>query len=285
VARYAALGYEQIKVYNSVDPKLVPAIVAEAHGRGLRVSGHIPYGMLAEQAVRQGFDEIQHANFLFLNFLPGVDTRTPARLSAVAEHAAELDLASEPVRAFLRLLKERHTVVDPTVTFYEDKFTGRPGQVSPSLAAVAGRLPYPVRRGLLGGNLPVPPGMDQRFRDSFRALLAMVHALHDAGITLVAGTDGLAGFTLHRELEHYVEAGIPAPEALKIATLGAARVMKHDQDLGTVAAGKLADFILVDGDPTRHIGDLRRVVLTVKDGVVYNTAELWRAVGVKPAGH
>src|SRR4030095_14410980 len=83
--------------------------------------------------------------------------RTPARLSAVAEHAAELDLASEPVRAFLRLLKERHTVVDPTVTFYEDKFTGRPGQVSPSLAAVAGRLPYPVRRGLLGGHPPAPP--------------------------------------------------------------------------------------------------------------------------------
>ncbi|HEV8581190.1 MAG TPA: amidohydrolase family protein [Thermoanaerobaculia bacterium] len=282
VDRYAGLGYEQIKIYSSLDPKLVPAIVAEAHGRGLRVSGHIPYGMLAEQAVREGFDEIQHVNFLFLNFLPGVDTRTPARISAVAEHAAELDLASEPVRAFLRLLKERHTVVDPTVTAYEDKFTGRPNQVSPSLAAVADRLPYPVRRGLLGGNLPVPPGMEQRFRDSFRALLAMVRALHEAGITLVAGTDGPAGFTLHRELENYVAAGIPAPEVLRIATLGAARVMKRDSNHGTVAPGKLADFILVDGDPTLRIGDIRRVVVTVKDGVVFNTAELWQAIGVMP---
>lgn len=282
VDRYAGLGYEQIKVYNSLDPKLVPAIVEQAHRHGLRVSGHIPNGMTAEQAVREGFDEIQHVNFLFLNFLPGVDTRTPARITAVAEHAAELDLASEPVRAFLRLLVERHTVVDPTVTAFEDKLTGRPGEVGPSLAAVAGRLPYPVRRGLLGGNLPIPQGMEQRFRDSYRALLAMVRALHEAGIPIVAGTDGPAGFTLHRELENYVEAGIPAPEVLRIATLGAARVMKHDKDLGTIAPGKLADLILVDGDPTVRISDIRRVVLTVKNGVVYTTAELWQAVGVKP---
>jgi imidazolonepropionase-like amidohydrolase len=283
VDRYADLGFVQIKIYSSLEPKLVPAIVDQARRHGLRVSGHIPNGMTAEQAVRQGFDEIQHVNFLFLNFSPDVDTRTPARLSAVAEHAAELDLESEPVRALLRLLAERRTVVDPTVTAFEDKLTGRPGQMSPSMAAVADRLPYPVRRALLGGNLPVPEGMEGRFRDSYRALLAMVRALHRAGIPIVAGTDALAGFTLHRELETYVEAGIPAPEVLRIATLGAARAMKRDRDLGALAPGKLADFILVDGDPTARIGDIRRVVLTVKDGVVYDPAKLYEAIGVKPA--
>jgi imidazolonepropionase-like amidohydrolase len=283
VDHYAELGYVQIKLYSSLDPKLVPAIVAEAHQHGLRVSGHIPYGMQAEQAVREGFDEIQHTNFLFLNFLPGVDTRTMARMSAVAEHAAELDLASEPVRAFLRLLKERHTVVDPTVSIYEDLFTGPPDGVNPSLAPVADRLPYQERRTLIGGNLPVPPGMEQRFRDSFRACLAMVRLLHDEGITIVAGTDSVPGFTLHRELENYVKAGIPAPEVLRIATLGAARVMKLDKDLGSIAPAKLADLILVDGDPTRNISDIRRVVLVVKDGVEYDPAKLYEAIGVKPA--
>lgn len=283
VDRYAGLGYVQIKLYNSLDPKLVPAIVKRAHELGLRVSGHIPYGMTAEQAVREGFDEIQHTNFLFLNFIPGVDTRTPARMSAVAEHAAELDLHSEPVRAFFRLLKERHTVVDPTVSTFEEKFTGRPGQVSPALAPVADRLTYQVRRTLPSVSVPVPKGMEQRYRDSFQACLAMVKALYDEGIPIVAGTDSIAGFVLHRELENYVRAGIPAPDVLRIATLGAAQVMKLDKDLGTIAPSKLADLILVDGDPTVRISDIRRVTLVVKDGVVYDPAKLYEAIGVKPA--
>ncbi len=283
VDRYAALGYVQIKIYSSVDPKLVPAIIAEAHRLGLRVSGHIPNGMTAAEAVRAGYDEIQHVNFLFLNFMPGVDTRTAERMTAIAEHAAELDLASPAVQDFLRLLKERKTVIDPTVTVYEDLLTGRPDRVRPSLAAVEPRLPYQMRRTLLGGNLPVPPGKEQRYLDSYHALLAMVRLLHDAGIPLVAGTDSIAGATLHRELENYVALGIPAPEVLRIATLGAARVMKLDGDLGTIAPGKLADLILVDGDPPRKISDIRRVVLTVKDGTVYDPAELYRTLGVKPA--
>jgi imidazolonepropionase-like amidohydrolase len=102
-------------------------------------------------------------------------------------------------------------------------------------------------------------------------------------VTIVAGTDATPGFSLHRELELYSEAGIPAPEILRIATLGAAKVMKRDQDLGRVAPGKLADFILVDGDPTARIADIRRVVLTVKDGTVYDPAALYAAIGVKPA--
>src|SRR5437763_1094245 len=205
------------------------------------------------------------------------------RNTAVGEHAAELDLGSEPVRAFLRLLKERHTVVDPTLNIYEDLFTARAAEVRPSLAPLADRLPYQVRRTLFGGSLAIPPAQEQRYRDSYRACVAMVRLLHDGGIPLVAGTDSAAGFDLHRELELYVAAGLPAPEVLRIATLGAARVMKLDRDLGTIAPGKLADLILVDGDPTRSISDIRRVVLTVKDGVIYDPAELYRSVGVKPA--
>jgi imidazolonepropionase-like amidohydrolase len=283
VDHYASLGFVQSKIYSSLDPKLVPPIVAESHSHGMRVSGHIPNGMTAEQAVREGYDEIQHVNFLFLNFIPGVDTRTLARMTAVAEHAAEIDLSSEPVRAFLRLLKERHTVVDPTLSIFEDGFTGQPGQMRPSLAPIADRLPYQVRRNLSSTSLPVPPGMEKRFHDSFEACLALVKALYDEGIPIVAGTDSTAGFVLQRELENYVRAGIPAPEVLRIATLGAAQVMKMDKDLGTIAPSKLADLILVDGDPTVRISDIRRVTLVVKDGVVYDPAKLYEEIGVKPA--
>jgi imidazolonepropionase-like amidohydrolase len=284
VDHYVEKGYAQIKIYSSLDPKLVPGIVAEAHLHGLRVSGHIPNGMTAADAVRDGYDEIQHVNFLFLNFIPGVDTRTMARMTAVGEHAAGIDLASEPVRAFIRLLKERHTVVDPTLNIYEDLFTAREDKLRPSLAPVADRLPYQVRRTLFGGSLAIPPDQEQRYRDSYRACVAMVRLLHDEGIPIEAGTDSLAGFDLHRELELYVqEVGIPAPEVLRIATLGAARVMKLDHDLGTIAPGKLADLILVDGDPSKNISDIRRIVLTVKNGVMYDPAELYRSIGVTPA--
>lgn len=282
VDRYKELGYEQIKLYSSLDPALVPPIVERAHHLGLRVSGHIPNGMTAEQAVREGFDEIQHVNFLFLNFLSGFDTRTPERFTQLGAHAAELDLGSGKVKAFLTLLKEKGTVSDPTVNAFEAMLTGRDGQIDPGLAPVADRLPPQVRREFFGGGLPVPPGMDQRYRDSFRALLAMVRALHDNGIPIVAGTDSLAGFGLHRELELYGQAGIPNLDILRAATIVPAQVMKRDKDFGSLETGKMADVILIDGQPDQTISDIRRVVLTVKGGVVYDPAALYREVGVKP---
>lgn len=282
VDNYVRLGYEQIKLYSSLDPRLVPVIVERAHAKGLRVSGHIPNGLTAEQAVRAGFDEIQHVNFLFLNFIEGVDTRTPRRFHAVGEQGPDLDLKSDRVQAFLDLLKSRGTVSDPTLVAFEGAFTDRPGQISRTFAPVADRLPPQVRRALIVGGL-APKGKEERYVQAFQAMEAMVRALHDKGIPVVAGTDNTAGLALVRELELYVEAGLPAVDALRAATLVPARVMKKDKDLGTVAPGKLADVILVDGDPTADIRTIRRVVLTVKDGTVYDPAKLWAEVGVKPA--
>src|ERR1041385_4578657 len=113
IDNYAKIGYIQIKVYSSLKPELLPKIVEMAHAHGMRVSGHVPSGMNAEQFVRDGVDEIQHMNFIFLNFMPQVkDTRTPARFTEVAAHGAELDPQSEQVRAFIQLLKEHHIVLD-----------------------------------------------------------------------------------------------------------------------------------------------------------------------------
>jgi imidazolonepropionase-like amidohydrolase len=283
IENYARLGYVQIKVYSSLKPELLPKIVEMAHAHGMRVSGHVPSGMNAEQFVRDGVDEIQHMNFIFLNFMPQVkDTRTPARFTEVAAHGAELDPNSDQVRAFIQLLKERHIVLDPTLSIFEGMLDDRPGKVAEGFAAVAGNMPAQVRRGFLYGGLEVPDGMDQRYRDSFQRMLDMTRALYGSGIPIVAGTDDLAGFTLHRELELYVKAGIPAPMVLQIATLGAARVVKRDSELGSITPGKLADMILVEGDPARHISDIRRVRTVIRDGVIYQAADLDRALGVKP---
>ncbi len=285
VDTYADLGYPQIKIYSSIKPELIPAIIDQAHRRGLRVSGHVPAGMTAEELVRLGADELQHANFLLLNFWGDEvrETQTPLRFTAVAERAALLDLDSERVRQFVRLLRERGTVIDPTVAIFEGMFTARKGTISPGFVAIAERLPPQVRRNLLTGGLPVPEGMDQRYRDSYATMLRLVKLLYDAGVPIVAGTDDFAGFALHRELELYVQVGIPAPEVLRIATLGAARVMKREDDLGSIAPGKLADLILVEGNPAELISDIRRVSLVVKDGIFLQPDALYGAVGIQPA--
>jgi imidazolonepropionase-like amidohydrolase len=283
VAWYADHGYKHIKVYSSLKPELVPVIAEEAHRRGMRLSGHIPEGMRAQDAVRAGFDEIQHANMLVLNFLhDSLDTRTPQRFHGPAQEALSLDLDSDSVRAFVALLKERGTVVDPTLNAFEALFTARQGELDPVLAAIAHRLPPNVQRGLRGGGLPVPEGMDQRYRDSFRALLNLTAMLHRAGVPIVPGTDAMAGFALHHELELYEQAGIPASEVLQIATIGSARVAGREADLGSIAPGKLADLILVDGDPAARVSDIRKVEMVMKDGVFYRPEELWTAVGVAP---
>jgi imidazolonepropionase-like amidohydrolase len=284
IERYHELGYEQIKVYSSLDPALLPAIARAAHERGMRLSGHVPQGLTAAEAVELGFDELQHVNFLFLNFWgdAGIDTRTPARFTEVAARAAALDLGSPEVERFIRLLAERKIEVDPTVATFERMFLGRPGEVSPGLREVVDRFPAQIRRRYLGGGLQPPEGLDATYRESYRRMVEMVGALHRAGVPLLAGTDDLAGFTLHRELELYVEAGIPAPEVLRIATLGAAEVTGRAESLGTVEPGKLADLILVAGNPAEDISDVRKVEVTIKGGTLYRSAELYQALGIRP---
>jgi imidazolonepropionase-like amidohydrolase len=284
IDKYAKLGYVQIKIYSSIKPELVPKIAEMAHAHGMRVSGHVPAFMTAERFVNDGVDEIQHMNFIFLNFMFDrvKDTRGTARFTEVAAHGTEIDPNSEQVKSFIRLLQQHKTVLDPTLTIFEGMFTARAGQASPSYAAVADRVPAQIRRGFFYGGLDVPEGMDQRYQESFKQMLKMAKTLYDAGVPIVAGTDDLAGFTLQRELELYVKAGIPTPKVLQLATLGAARVMKRDQELGSIDSDKLADVILVDGDPTTNISDIRKVSMVVKDGMLYKTEELDRALGVQP---
>ncbi len=285
VSRYADLGYIQIKLYSSLNPAFVPDIARAAHARGLRVSGHVPNGITAAQFVQDGADEIQHINFIFLNFFASQvkDTRTPERFTAVGANAAKLDLQSKPVSDFIQLLLDHHTTVDVTLATFEGMYTGRPGQPSPDFVPVLKRLPAQVQRAAYGGGLPVTADNDQLYKDSYRAMLAMTRRMYDAGIPILAGTDAIAGIMLHRELELEVQAGIPPAKSLQIATFNAARLLKQDKDLGSIAEGKRADFLLVEGNPVEHISDIRRCRFVMKNGTLYNSADLYAAVGIQPA--
>ncbi len=283
VDNYERLGYVQIKIYSSVPPAVVPAIIQEAHRLGMRVSGHIPAEMYADQCVELGYNEIQHANFLMLNFMRDVrDTNTRSRFTAVAQRGALLDLHSAAMQSFVQLLLAYHVDLDPTLDVFEDMYMQGPGVIPPAFQPVADRLPPQVRRQVLSSGLAVPPGMQETYRRSFRNMLAMIGMMYRAGIPIEDGTDEMPGISLHRELELDVEAGLPTNRVLQDATLNAARIMSMDADLGSIAPGKLADLDLIDGNPVSNIANVRNVVLTVKDGNLYNPAELFAALGIAP---
>ena len=281
---YADHGYGQIKIYSSVPPPLVPTIAAEAHARGLRVSGHVPAFMNAQQFVADGADEIQHLNFIVLNFLfdQVKETRNINRFTAVAAHAREFTPEKPEVQQFIAYLARHHTVLDPTVNAFEALFCGDPAAVKPGLEEIAPRMPPQVRRTLLSGALPVPKGEQDAYREALPAMLRLLKALYDAGVTIIPGTDSLAGYALHHELELYVRAGIPSAEVLRLATLTSAQVIGADGERGVIAPGKLADLILVDGDPSTQIADLNKVTLVMKGGRIYDPARIEQALGIGP---
>jgi hypothetical protein len=281
---YATHGYVQFKFYNSVKPELVPVLATAAHERGLRVSGHVPYGMLAGDAVRAGYDEIQHINQVMLHLFATkeTDTRTPVRFTLVGEQAAALDLDSPPVKEYLALLREKKTVIDPTMVAFEQLYLARPGESDPTIRAVAERLPPLVARAFKTGGLEASGDKDALYRASWIKVLAFLGKLHGAGLRIVPGTDGVPGFWLHRELELHAEAGIPNGEVLYMATLGAARVMGREKTTGSIAAGKDADLVIVDGDPIARMSDIRKVVTVIKAGAVYDSAAVYAAMGVRP---
>ncbi len=284
VREYAEAGYPQIKIYSSIEPGWVKPIATEVHRNGMRLSGHIPSYMTARQAVLDGYDEIQHINMLFLNFLAGPedDTRTPLRFSLVADKAGELDLDSQPVTDFISLLKDRGVVVDPTVTIFDSMFRHRSGALDPSYAMVADHMPPSVRRGMLAGAMDINDSNAGRYARSADALLKLIKRLHGAGIPLVAGTDAMPGFTLHRELELYRRAGISNADVLRIATLNSAYIAGVAAESGSISVGKNADFVLLAGNPLDDISALRLPLAVFMGDRWYDTAQLYEAVGIKP---
>jgi imidazolonepropionase-like amidohydrolase len=281
---YAGHGYGQIKIYSSVKPELVPIIADEAHSLGLRVSGHVPAFMTARQFVAAGADEIQHLNFIVLNFLFDTvkDTRGTTRFTAVAAHASELGPDNPQVQAFIQYLKSHRTVLDPTMNVFEGLFYGNSAAVTPGLEELAPRLPTQIRRHTLSGALAVPQGQETAYRDAFPAMLRLLKALHDAGVRIIPGTDSLPGYELHHELELYVRAGIAAPEVLRMATLTSAEVIGADRERGVIAPGKIADLILVRGDPSVRIEDLHHISLVMKDGHTFEPGKIEQALGITP---
>src|SRR5581483_10447523 len=156
------------------------------------------------------------------------------------------------VQDFIAFLVRHKTVVDPTLTTF-NFIQQRDGEMSQAYASVADHMPPDVRRGFLQGTMKMPDEATvERYRKSYAKMIEFTGRMYRAGIPLVAGTDQLAGFTLQREFELYVQAGLTPAQVLQIATYNGAKYARVLDDRGVVMQGKRADLILVDGDPTQN---------------------------------
>ncbi|MGH8081354.1 MAG: amidohydrolase family protein, partial [Lysobacter sp.] len=268
---YSAHGYPQIKIYNSFPKAVLRDTVAYAHSKGMRVSGHVPAFLRAQDVVDQGFDEIQHINQLMLNFFVDdkTDTRTLQRFYLVADKTADLDLDSKPVQDFIATLAKKQIAIDPTLATFEFLHQ-RDGELSPIVAGIDDHLPPDVQRGRRSAEMNIPDDATAaRYNKSYDKLVEFVGRAYKAGVPLLAGTDEVPGFTLQHELALYVRAGLTPSQALQVATWNAAKVARVIDNRGSVTPGKRSDLILIDGDPTANIGDIRKVSLVLRGDTAY----------------
>lgn len=283
IARYDSLGYKQIKLYNLIHPDLVPTIAAEAHKRGMRLSGHIPRGLTVEDAVKLGFDEFQHAAFLFSTFFQdSLYVPEMRAYSSVATNVAPtFDVNAPRVTELISFLRQHGTVVDGTFNVWQDRSHPLPDGTDAVFGPTLAWMPPLMKRGNDGGK-PDTPEAAARAEAGSANYRRMLKRLYDAGVTLIPGTDNTPGLSLQGELEIYERAGIPAPAVLQIATIVPARVMKDDKEYGSITVGKIADLAIVNGRPAERITDLRKTERVVRAGRVYESKALYETVGLSP---
>lgn len=263
VDRYKQNGFVEIKIYSSVKPAIVKAICDEAHRVGLPVTGHIPNGMTLQAGVDSGMDMVNHIQYVY-----SVMKRNKDR---------SIDFDDPVSKATIQFIKDHHVVIDPTIGVFEMSFRSVKDDIT-AMEPAFYTLPLPLQA--LFKNTGQQPNNAAKYKPLYEGMMKCIKALSDAGVTLVAGTDqGFPGYSLDRELELYVDAGLTPFQALRTATIVPAQVLKADKITGSVEAGKQADLIIVDGNPLNRIRDIRNVKTVIKAGRIYNPVQLHRLVG------
>lgn len=276
--------FHQIKIYNSMRPEWIPAVIAAARERGMRVSGHIPAFTNADAMIAAGYDEIVHINQLMLGWVleADEDTRTLLRLTAL-QRLPVLDLDSPAVHATIDAMVERGVSIDPTLAIHEQLLLSRNGVVSAGAVDYVDHLPVNAQRGARSAMSAINnEDEDLAYRGAFDQIIALLTMMRERGIAMVPGTDLGGSFTYHRELELYQLIGMEPAEILGWATHGMAEYLGVDDELGRIEPGYLADFFLVPGDPTGDLREIKTIAMVVADGRVYFPSEIYPEFGIRP---
>jgi len=282
VDKAKANGFTGVKFYGTFNPAWLPASIAEAHKLGLHVHGHIPAGIRPLDAINDGYDEVTHINWIIMQAMPDsviAVSNGIMRFEGPGRYAKDVDLDAAPMKTIVAIMAKRHIYSDPTMVVFEGLYVPDNGDLSPAYAPFVGTLPPVTERGFRTGGFAVPKDLTRAdYRASWAKLVALLTRMHEAGIPIVAGTDG-SGIELIRELEIYTQAGFTPAEALAAATIVPARLVGMEQHTGSIKVGKTADLALVQGDPSTRITDLRQTRMVMLDGNVLDADALRDAAG------
>ena len=282
VQKAKAEGFTGIKFYGSYNPAWVAPAAAEAHRLGLHVHGHVPAGMRPSEAIAAGYDELTHIYFVMMEAMPDSVVATSNginRFNGTGRYAKDVDLNAPPIKNLVATMAAHKITSDPTLVVAEGLFVPENGDLSPAYAPYVGTLPPATERGFREGGFAVPKDLTRDdYRKSFAKLSALVTMMHNAGVPIVAGTDG-SGLELVRELELYVAAGFTTSQALAAATIAPAHLVGVDKSTGSITVGKSADLVLVEGDPSQRIGDLRNTRTVMMGGKLMDADALREASG------
>ena len=276
---WADQGATSFKAYNFITRAELGAAVQAAHRRGIKVTGHLcSVGFM--EAAALGIDDLEHGLIVDTEFYSGKKPDECADRAARAE-LARMDVGSPGIQQLIGELVKRHVAITSTLPVFELFDPARMTQpraleaMAPDTRALY--LQNQLRAAQPAANAPDWKKLLQLEMEFERAFVA-------AGGTLLAGCDPtgnggvLAGYGDQRGLELLVEAGFTPLEAIRIATLNGAQFLGEGERIGSVTAGKLADLILVNGDPSKQIADVEKVELVFKDGVAYDSAKLFESV-------
>jgi len=282
VDKAKANAFTGIKIYGTFDPAWLPATIAEAHKLGLHVHGHIPAGIRPLEAINDGYDEVTHINWIIMQAMPDsviAVSNGIMRFEGPGRYAKDVDLDGVPMKTIVATMASKHIFSDPTMVAFEGLYVPDNGDLSPSYAPFAGTLPPSTERGFRSGGFAVPKDLTRAdYRASWAKMVALLTRMHQAGIPIVAGTDG-SGIEIIHELEIYAQAGFSSAEALAAATIVPARLVGMDQRTGSIKVGKSADLALVEGDPALHLSDLRQTRVVMLDGKLLDADALRTAAG------
>jgi imidazolonepropionase-like amidohydrolase len=283
---WADAGATSFKAYMNITRAELRAAVEEAHKRGLKVTGHL-CSVGYREAAELGIDNLEHGLFADSEFVADKKPDQCPPGSAVSASLRQLDINGPAARATIRTLVAKNVAITSTLPVFEAG--GAP--LAPSGLGAAGALLNPrvlnvmspeARVRYLQARARVSP--ETNFVALLRKAMEFERAFVAAGGLLIAGLDPtgnggvVAGFGDLRGVELLVEAGFTPVEAIRIATLNGAKFLGEDARIGSVAAGKQADLLVVRGNPSADIKDIEQVELVFKDGVGYDSEELIQSV-------
>lgn len=276
---WATEGMTSFKAYMHISRPELAAAIAAAHARGLKITGHL-CSIGFEEAAALGIDNLEHGLLVDTEFDPNKKPDVCPPQSENRKALAALDMDGAPMKKLISDLVGHGVAVTSTLPVFETFVADRPPLEKRVLSALApsARIDYLTVRAMVA----------ERKGDSYAPLFAkemtFERAFVKAGGLLLAGEDPtgyggvLAGFGDQRELELLVEAGFTPLEAIHIATENGARFLGELDRIGTIAVGKRADLVVIDGAPDNDIDSIQKVETVFKDGVGYDSAKLIASV-------